>query len=73
MLDIPRGTPTGLQRKHPFVIHVVVSVSRCLTAWDVVILGKIIPVLACLVRIVADNFNQCMDLPAYLSILQQDN
>lgn len=53
MLDIPHGTPTGLQQKHRFVIHMVVSVTHCLTALDIVILDMLIPVLGCLVRIVA--------------------
>lgn len=54
MLDIPHGTPTGLQQKHRFVVHVVVSVTHCLTGLDIVILDMLILVLACLVRIVAE-------------------
>lgn len=54
MLDIPRGTPTGLQQKHQFAICVVVSVTHCLTGLDIVILDMLIPVLACLVKIVPE-------------------
>lgn len=54
MLDIPHDTPAGRQQKHQFVIHVVVSVTHCLTRLDIVILDMLIPVLACLVRIVAE-------------------
>jgi len=54
MLDIPHGTSAGLWQNHHFVTHVVVSVTYYLTGLDIVDLDMLIPVLARLVRIVAE-------------------
>lgn len=34
-IDTPHGTPTGLQQKHQFVVHVVASVMHCVTELEV--------------------------------------